>query len=195
MDPANPSLIERGVGSTGLGPKGQARQQDSDATDSKEVTGTPKMSSQNLLYRATLRSEEVRGRTAAISKRPKSFPPVACLPPRISARTMARLHQLQLSRVGRRCRGSHQPSRANPTDLGPQDRLRREEGKHLSKATDRGDPGSGDYSEIPEADESFSGSSSSCPSRSKAYPFGYRRHRLAEVEGQGLPDPDERCGS
>ena len=46
---ANPSLIERGVGSTGLGPKGQARQQDSDATDSKEVTGTPKMSSQTSL--------------------------------------------------------------------------------------------------------------------------------------------------
>jgi len=78
-----------GVGSTGLGPKGQARQQDSDATDSKEITGTPKMSSQPSLP-FHFASEEVMGRTASISRRPASSSPGAYLLLQISARTMER---------------------------------------------------------------------------------------------------------
>ena len=52
-----------------------------------------------------------------------------------------------------------------------------------------------DYSEIPEADEGFWKRvelPDATAEERYLYPLGYRCHRLAEIEGQGLPDPDER---
>ena len=52
-----------------------------------------------------------------------------------------------------------------------------------------------DYSDIPEADANFwlrAELQMPQPKKRHLYPLGHRRAHLAEVEGEGVPDPHER---